>query len=225
MQRIVDLSMPVADHFRWPVERHLKGDFGKGDQFQVTWIGWTVHGFTHMDSARHISHDGFTTDEIALDRVIGPAAVIDISDVGENQEIPADLLVARGAAVQPDDIIILGAFWDRRRSIHTPEFWTDAPYLGRQACEWLLDRRPKAVGFDFPQDRPIRNLLKGQVDPIEDYVSHDVLLRNGVILIEYLCNVASIGADRAVVHALPIRIPHADGAPARVIATVEDSGA
>jgi kynurenine formamidase len=42
-------------------------------------------------------------------------------------------------------------------------------------------------------------------------------------LIEYLCNVASIGADRAVVHALPIRIPQADGAPARVIATIEDA--
>jgi hypothetical protein len=24
MPRIVDLSMPVVDHFRWPVERRLK---------------------------------------------------------------------------------------------------------------------------------------------------------------------------------------------------------
>ena len=50
MPRIIDLSMAVEDHFRWPVERRLNSDHGKGDLFQVTWLRWPVHGFTHMDS-------------------------------------------------------------------------------------------------------------------------------------------------------------------------------
>jgi kynurenine formamidase len=215
---IIDLTMPISDHFRWKVERKLASDFAKGDQFQATWAGWPMHGFTHMDAARHILPDGFTTDEISLDRVTGAASVIDISELAPDSVISDSHLSQRGAHVQEADIILLAADWDRRRSIETPEFWTDAPSLSRSACEWLLERRPKAVGFDFPQDRPIRNLLHGQVDPLKDYVSHDVLLRNGVILIEYLCNLAAIPSQRTTIFALPLKLPDADGAPARVIA-------
>jgi hypothetical protein len=46
MPRIIDLSMAIEGHFRWPVERRLTSDHAKGDLFQVTWLGWPVHGFT-----------------------------------------------------------------------------------------------------------------------------------------------------------------------------------
>jgi kynurenine formamidase len=45
-----------------------------------------------------------------------------------------------------------------------------------------------------------------------------VLLRNGVIMIEYLCNLRRIPGDRTPLVALPLKIPDSDGAPARVIA-------
>ena len=44
----------------------------------------------------------------------------------------------------------------------TPEFWTEAPYMSRDAAEWLLERAPRAVAFDFPQDYTIRLLLQGR---------------------------------------------------------------
>lgn len=50
MPKLIDLTLPVADHFRWKVERALKAGHARGDQFQITWIGWTVHGFTHVDA-------------------------------------------------------------------------------------------------------------------------------------------------------------------------------
>ena len=62
MPRIIDLSMAVEDHFRWPLERRLKSDHGKGDLFQVTWLRWPVHGFTHMDS---------TTSDVPLEATVG----------------------------------------------------------------------------------------------------------------------------------------------------------
>ena len=67
MSRIIDLSMPIEDHFRWPVERRVRGDHDQGDVFQATWLGWTVHGFTHMDSPRHCVPGGPTTDDVALE--------------------------------------------------------------------------------------------------------------------------------------------------------------
>ena len=54
--------------------------------------------------------------------------------------------------------------------------------------------------------------------PIEEHVSHDVLLRNGVTLIEYLVGVRQVETDRTFLCALPIRLAGADGAPARVVA-------
>jgi arylformamidase len=45
-----------------------------------------------------------------------------------------------------------------------------------------------------------------------------VLLKNGVILIEYLSNTAAIEGPRTFICCLPLKIPGADGAPARVIA-------
>ena len=42
MTRIIDLSLPIEDHFRWPVERRVKGDHDRGDVFQATWLGWFV---------------------------------------------------------------------------------------------------------------------------------------------------------------------------------------
>jgi arylformamidase len=45
-----------------------------------------------------------------------------------------------------------------------------------------------------------------------------VLLRNGVTLIEYLSNTAALAGPRTFLCCLPLKIPGADGAPARVIA-------
>jgi kynurenine formamidase len=111
--------------------------------------------------------------------------------------------------------------WERQRSPTTPEFWTEAPYMTRAAAEWLLARRPRAVAFDFPQDYVIRLLLKGERRPLADNVTHDVLLRNGVILIEYLANTVALTEPRTFLCCLPLKVPAADGAPARVIALAD----
>jgi arylformamidase len=219
--RIIDLSMPIEDHFRWPVERRLKSDHARGDLFQVTWLGWPVHGFTHMDSPRHFFADGKTTSDIPLEATVGEAAVVDLTPVAPDEAITAERLAAAAGHVGPGDIVIIKSCWERQRPPKVPEFWTEAPYMSRAAAAWLLDRRPRAVAFDFPQDYTIRLLLKGEVRPVEEHVTHDVLLRNGVILIEYLSNTAALTRPRTFLCCLPLKVPDADGAPARVIALEE----
>lgn len=218
MARIIDLTMPIEPHFRWRPERALKGDFAKGDRFQVTWLGLAVHGFTHIDSPRHIDPAGETTDAIAPERTCGPAAVVDLTGIAPETAITGEMLAAAGGHVETGEIVLIRTGWDRRRDRHTPEFWTESPWMTGEACAWLQDRAPKAVGFDFPQDYPIRGLLGGEAATIEDFVTHDLLLRRGVVLIEYLCNMGEIDRERVTLYALPLKLPGADGAPARVIA-------
>jgi arylformamidase len=218
MGRIVDLTVPIEDHFRWKVERGFRADFAKGDQFQITWFGMGVHGFTHIDSPRHMLPDGKTSSEVPLETTIGEAAVVDLTDIEPLTEISGEEMARRAAHAHPGDIAVLKTCWDEKRKLHDPAFWRDAPYLSRAACTCLLDRKVRAVAVDFPQDFPIRGLLDGSRAPIEDFVSHDVLLRNGVILIEYICNLGQVRGPRTQLYALPIRLPQSDGAPARVIA-------
>ncbi|MEM9140379.1 MAG: cyclase family protein, partial [Pseudomonadota bacterium] len=217
--KIVDLSMPVdAGHFRWPVERGRKGDFANGDLFEASWLRTSCHGFTHMDAPRHMVPGGPTLDDLDLARVVGRAAVIDLSDIAPNDAIDADRLAGRAEHLAPGEIALFRTGWDTHRDWRTEAFWRDAPYITRDGAEWLLDRRPTACAFDFPQDYTIRLLLDGEVRPMPEHVTHDVLLRNNVTLIEYLVNTLAVPGPHTFLAALPVRMAGADGAPARVVA-------
>ncbi len=223
--RIVDLSWPISAHFRWPVERTLVRDHARGDLFQVTRLTLTTHGFTHVDAPRHYFPDGATTSQLPLEATVGEAAVIDLRDVRPNEPIGAERLAARAGHLRAGDVALLSTGWDRWHGLDEEAFWREAPWLERDAALWLLARKIKALAVDFPQDRVIRDLLDGIVRPIEEHVTHDVLLRRGVILIEYLRNTAELDRPRVLFCCLPLALPECDGAPARAVAFLDGPGA
>ena len=222
-RKIIDLTVPIeTDHFRWPVQRKTIRSHAAGDIAEVTWVGWPVHGFTHMDSGRHFSPDAYTTDDIALDQTVGDAAVLDLSRIADDSPIGEEMVAGAGGHVREGDIVIMSSRWDERRSLQNPEFWTDAPYMTVEACRWLHARGIKAIAFDFPQDRCIRDLVTGERTPaLEENTTHVELLLKGVPMFEYLCNTGAVSAERVAFYGLPLKLPHCDGAPARVIAIEE----
>ncbi|MEM1297916.1 MAG: cyclase family protein [Pseudomonadota bacterium] len=217
--KIIDLSMPIEPgHIRWPVERGVKGSFEDGDLFEVSWVQTTCHGFTHMDAPRHMVPEGDTLEALDLARVVGHAAVIDLSDILPNEEITEVRIAEAAGHLAPGEIALFRTCWDEQRNWKTEAFWREAPYLSRAACDWLLERGPTACAFDFPQDYTIRLLLDGEVRPMPEHVSHDVLLRNNITLIEYLVNTRALTGPRTFLAALPLNLLGADGAPSRVVA-------
>lgn len=223
-QRIIDLTTPVdSEHFRWKVDRELVASHAAGDVTEVTRLGWVVHGFTHLDSPRHFSPEGFTTDDISLDSVMGEAAVVDISSIEPDTAVTEAMVEVAGAHVREGDIVLLRSGWDTVESINTPEFWTRAPYMTEAASRWFLERRITAIAFDFPQDYCIRHYVLGDRKPaLEENTTHVTLLLNGVIMFEYLCNMMSLTRERVQFIGLPLKVPHCDGAPVRAIALEED---
>lgn len=216
--RIVDLSMPVESHFRWAPDVIVTGDIAAGDQFRVTRLATTCHGFSHVDAQAHFVAHAPTIEATPLERVVGPCRVFDLSSCPDDAPIAPEALIRADPGGAEGEILLLATRWSARRDYRTPEFWTQSPWLTREAAEWLLARRPTAVAFDFPQDYPIRLLLKGESVPSAEHVTHDVLLRAGVTLIEYVINTAALRAPRVLLSAAPLLIPHADGAPARIYA-------
>ncbi len=216
---IVDLSTPIVEnHFRWPVERRMLRNHPEHG-VQSTWAGWIAHGFTHMDSPRHVVADGFTTDAITPDMVVGEAAVVDVSHVAPKSPVTAEMVSAAAGHVRKGDIVLLRARWDEKQSIDTEDFWREAPYVSSEAAEWLRDTGIRAIAFDFPQDYCIRFFLTGQSrPPLPEHPTHYHLLRNGIIMFEYLRNMGAIKGERTFFVGLPLKLPDSDGAPARAIA-------
>lgn len=216
--RIVDLTMPMTPHFRWPVDLQIKGDVAAGDQFRVSRIAIGCHGFSHVDAQAHFVAHAPTIEATPLERVVGPCRVLKLRDAQPNEAIDAKRLQAADPGGEGGEIILLSAEWDTKRDNQTREFWTEAPYLTRDAAEWLKAQAPTAIAFDFPQDYPIRLLLDGKEVPTEEHVTHDVCLRAGITLIEYVVNTAAIPGPRTFLCAAPLKLPNADGAPARIYA-------
>jgi kynurenine formamidase len=219
--RLVDLSMPIMPHFRWRTQLNISGDIAAGDQFRVSRLDASCHSFSHVDSAAHILADAPTIETTLLDRVVGPCRILDLRDAPANAPIDAGRLQAADPGGPAGEILLLSAGWDLKRDYNTREFWTEAPWLTRDAAEWLATLRPRAVAFDFPQDFPIRLLLDQITVPFDQHVTHDVLLRSGVTLIEYLVNTSALPGPRTFLCAAPLLVPNADGAPARIFAIEE----
>lgn len=219
VSRTIDLSFPIRDHFRWSIETDLVHDLAKGHVFQTTRMRTVCHAFTHADAPLHVDAGGTDIADMPLESWIGPAAVLDLTSVAPDSAITAEILDAAGGHVQMGDIALLRTDWDARVEVTTEAFWTTAPYLTRGAAEWLAARQLRCVGYDFPQDHPIRGIVEGGPPALaSDFVTHDVLLRHGVAMVEYLAGLRQIGADRTFFVALPLRLQAVDGSPVRAVA-------
>lgn len=217
---LIDLSMTIQSMWRWPVETELVKDIARGDPYQVTAIKTAMHAFTHVDTPLHIEPGRESIGNLDLERLCGSTAVIDLTPVSANQEIGLDLLIKRSTQVLPGDIVLLKTCWDLSRDYTTKEYWLDAPYLSRDAAQWLSELSIKAIGFDFPQDYVIRE-IPDRHPSVEEMPTHDLILRKGILLIEYLCNLDQIKSKRVTLYALPLKYAGTEGACARVVA-VED---
>ena len=118
MPKMIDLTMPIPrTHFRWPLERRLLKSHAAGDVAEATWMGTSVHAFTHVDAPRHFDADGPTTDALTLDRLTGEAAVLDFTGITANAPITAAMIAGAGDHLAAGDIALMRTGWSDRMSI------------------------------------------------------------------------------------------------------------
>jgi kynurenine formamidase len=220
--RIVDLNFPIRPHFRWKVAREVRASHAKGDNFESSIMTVACHAYTHVDAPKHFLPGAKHIAEMPIDQWIGEAAVVDLTHLGENGEVSAADLARKAGHVRAGDIVLLRTDWPRRVSVDDERFWRVAPWTGPSACQWLIERRVKAVGYDYPPDYSVRTSIFEPGKPIarEDCTTHHAFFPAGITVVEYLTNLDQIGAERCRFLALPLRIDQADGSPVRAIAMV-----
>ena len=233
----IDLSYPFDENtIYWPTDE-------QGFQLDTVFVGITEqdyyyssyrfsaaeHGGTHLDAPVHFAQGQPTVDQIPLEKLIGPAVVIDVS---EKALADPDFLVGVEDMEQweeqqgeiPDDVILLlrtgyGQFWpDRHRYLGTEAVGPEAvsqlhfPGLDPVAAQWLIDHRKiKAIGIGTP------SLDYGQSQLFE---SHRILFSHGIPAFENVARLDELPLLGSFVVALPMYIKGGSGGPLRIAALI-----
>jgi len=234
--RIVDLTYafdansvywPTAEQFK--LETDFEGMTDKGYFYSAYRYSAAEHGGTHLDSPVHFAKGRYTVDQLPLERLMGPAIVIDVT---EKCATNADYLVSvadfenwekRNGKIPAGTIVLLrtgfGKFYpDRKKYLGTEERGAEAvaklhfPGLDPAAARWLTTNRSiKAIGLDTA------SIDYGQSTLFE---SHRALFEKNVPAFENVANLDQLPAKGFSVIALPMKIKGGSGGPLRIIAVL-----
>ena len=237
--RMVDLTHALdSATLYWPtspsrfqMERLAWGPTPGGYFYSANRFSAPEHGGTHLDAPIHFHEGGATADQLALDRLIAPAVVIDVTGQAaadpDYRLSPADLEAFERAhgPIPAGSIVLLRTGWSDR--------WPDAgrylgddrpgdasnlhfPSFGAEAARILVEqRRVAALGAD------VASIDYG---PSADFPVHRIAAAQGVPGLENLTGLDQLPATGAVVAALPIKIAGGSGGPVRAVALVPTGG-
>lgn len=215
MAKIIDLSMPlytglpVFEGYPVPVVHEWTSIDRDGYYSNILIL--VEHTGTHVDSPAHFIKGAPSIDEVPLERFMGKALVVDVSKLGEKEEIKARHIIEAeqrfNVRVGRGWIVLFHTGYDR---FIGSEKWFKHPGLGEEASRFLVERGVNAVGIDAPS-----------IDH-EPFPAHKVLLPNNIVIYENLTNLDKV-KDVAgfMVYGFPLKIKRGSASPVRVIAVLE----
>jgi kynurenine formamidase len=235
--RLIDLSHPYGpETVYWPTDE-------RGFQLETLAAGMTEggyyyaanrfcsaeHGGTHLDAPVHFAQGRPPVDAIPLQRLVGPAVVVDVEQSAaaraDYQVSLADLQdwESRHGRIPQGAIVLLrtghGRHWsDPDRYLGTRRRGPEAvaelrfPGLHPEAARWLAEqRRVGSVGIDTP------SIDHG---PSKGFESHRALSEHEIPVFENLARLEELPARGLWVAALPMKIAGGSGGPLRAVAVV-----
>ncbi len=227
----IDLSHVYDENtIFWPTGRpyeHIEtahGETDKGYFYSAYDIVVSEHTGTHLDSPVHFSETGHSVDQLAIEDLIGPAAVVDVSaKIGENADYlisPADVTAfeAEHGPIETGQIVVFRTGWSSRWPDKKSYMGDDTPGkadnlhfpgIDPETAKALVARKVKAVGIDTAS---IDN------GPSSEFMTHRVLFAAEIPALENLTNLEGLPARGAWIVAMPMKIGKGSGGPCRVAA-------
>lgn len=216
MSRIIDISLSYSpDLPAWPGEPKPDLEFleqiSGGGVANVTKLSACVHFGTHMDAPMHFVDGAGGVDGISLDKLVGPALVVDMRGV---TEINADNL---GAANIPDNTVRILFRTDNSDLWNNPghDFYEDFVAITPDGAEWLVRNGVIFVGIDY---------LSIETYHTTDFATHKTILGAGIAVVEGL-DLRNVDPGTYQLVCLPVKLADRDGAPARAILIDEKESA
>jgi kynurenine formamidase len=201
-----DLSLPLSPAMPVypgdPPVAFLRHTDLRRDGFQVTAVRLGTHAGTHLDAPAHFLGEGATVDRLALEALVGPARVVDVSDVPPGGRIE----VTRLGRIVRGERLLLRTDWGKQ--FGCPGYYLVFPSLSEEAVEKLASRRVALLGLETPSIC---------AEHEADAAAHVRLLGCEMVIVEGLRGLDRL-PPRVWLAALPLPLVGLDGSPCRVIA-------
>jgi kynurenine formamidase len=185
------------------------------------------HVGTHMDAPFHFAQGKWTTDQVPLEKTIGPAVVIDMRRKAEAdpnyqlQVVDIHTWERRHGKIPKGAIVMMytgwGRFWGDRKRYFGADVPADVanlhfPGFSKEAATFLVkERKIDAAGIDTP------SIDHG---PSTDFVAHQTFGAANIPIFENVANLGRLPPKGATLFAIPMKIKGGTGAPLRIFAVL-----
>ena len=228
--RVIDLTYALNDKLvPWPgdakaFEAKINATVEKDGYFTRSF--WMLeHYGTHLDAPAHFPPGKTTVDRIPVERLFGPAVIIDIrSDADRDPDYQltvhrVEAWEAQHGTIPAGAVVVLRTGWasrwpdvvryrnqDANGKMHFPGFSVDAAKL-------LLLRKVSGLGCDTLSIDPGNS---------PDFPVHHLVLGAGVYQLENLADLQGLPESGAFLIAAPIKLEGGSGGAVRVFALVPE---
>ncbi len=205
--KVFDLTHPIGAnlpvYFPWHPATMLEETANYKDNLCVVHrLSIGTHSGTHIDAPSHVLQGGFTMDAYDPSLWFMDAQVIDFTPREPGRAITADEF--QSIDIQGGIGVIVKTGWD----VHfgSPDYYKTYPPITNGAAEFLVSKKIRLLAADTPFKLDV----------------HYTMLKKGIPLVTNLNNMKELPAGIVKLIAAPLLIANGDGAPARVLAVVED---
>ena len=229
--KLIDLTWSFDEQtVYWPTGRRFELErvsWGADDQgrwYASCDYSGSEHGGTHMDAPVHFARGMSATADIPLQRLVGPAHVIDVRAACRRD---ADYLLtpedierheAQHGPIPRGAVVLVrtgwGRYWPSAEAYlgsdeRGPDVELHFPGISSEAAELFVVRGVDLVGIDTA------SLDHG---PSQGFAAHRVLCAADVPGLENVARLEHLPPTGAIVIALPMKIAGGTGGPVRIVA-------
>jgi kynurenine formamidase len=213
---VVDLTQPLGPRtVLWPGSTPFSATVGGRLPETSYWrdLELPEHAGTHLDAPAHFAPGGATADQLSLEQLVRPAAVLDARPIcsdDPNAEVAAADLEGFEAAhgrLQAGDALLVCTGWDRY--VNDDEQYSVFPGLSVDAAELVVERGVAGICIDTLGIEP---------RSASTFPAHRITQAAGVWHLEGLVGLERLPPRGAWIAAGVLPVVEGSGAPARAFA-------
>ncbi len=227
---VIDLTYPLNDRSpNWegtqesPFQARELGNIDRDGYYSRIFTTQEHYG-THLDAPAHFAAGGWTIDQIPVDRLVRPLAVIDICEQAKDNPDYAvrvqDIAVWEQAhGPVPSGAVVMAYTgweerWDSQEKFRNQQAdgVTHYPGFSLEAAKFLVGSR-SVVGLGI-------DTMSVDVGTTIDYPVHLFTSKEGIYHLENVANLSQVPSAGAIVVVAPIKLENGSGGPVRLFALV-----
>ena len=183
--------------------------YAEGTSFQIGKIEMVSNTGTYIDCPFHRFEDGQDLNDTPLEHFAELKGMVLRIPFQQRMAIDVDFFKGLDLAGKA---VLINTGWD----IHwnTERYYNDHPFLTEHAANYIKENNVRLVGIDSHNIDDTRKNIR----PV-----HTILLGNGILIVEHLCNLSVIPDENFIFSAIPPKFKGVGTFPVRAMARLHQN--